>query len=74
MAFPETAPPAEWFVVDLLEHADQAAASPTEVARLLGYALAKGKFDRDRLREMAMRYGSRATLALVEGALQSGAS
>lgn len=31
MAFPEN-PPAEWFAVDLLEHADQAATSHVEVA------------------------------------------
>ncbi len=68
--FPEN-PPTEWFVIDLLEHTDQAAASPTEVAEALGCALARGRFDRERLREMAKRYGSRATIALVEGALNA---
>lgn len=70
VAFPAN-PPTEWFVVDLLEHADQAATSPDEVADVLARALAHGKFDRDRLREMAKRYGSRATLARVERARAS---
>ena len=34
VAFPEN-PPAEWFVVDLFEHAHQAAASPTDLALAL---------------------------------------
>lgn len=73
VAFPEN-PPTEWFVVDLLEHADQAAASPDDVADVLTRALAHGKFERDRLREMAKRYGSRATIARVERALRESAS
>ncbi len=73
VAFPEN-PPTEWFVVDLFEHADQAAASPDEIAQVLARALARDRFDRDRLREMAKRYGSRATYALVEGALRESAS
>ena len=72
VAFPHNPPP-EWFVVDLLEHADQAAASPADVAAVLARALARGRFDRIRLREMTERYGSRATHALVEHALESSA-
>ena len=68
VAFPEN-PPVEWFVVDLLEHAAEAAAAPEDIARALGHALASGRFDRDHLNEMAERYGSRATRALVRGAL-----
>lgn len=64
VAFPEN-PPTEWFVVDLLEHADHAAASPDEVVDMLARALAHGKFDRGGPREMAKRYGSRATIARV---------
>jgi hypothetical protein len=67
VAFPED-PPAEWFVIDLLEHADQAAASPADLAEALGRALAHGRFDRGRLVELARRFGSRATQTLVEGA------
>lgn len=73
VAFPEN-PPTEWFVIDLLEHADQVAASPDEIADVLGRSLAHGKFDRDRLREMAKRYSSRATIARVERALRESAS
>jgi hypothetical protein len=72
VAFPENAP-TEWFVVDLLEHADQAAASPDDVADVLARALARGRFDRNRLRDMAKRYGSRATMARVERALRESA-
>lgn len=68
VAFPEN-PPVEWFVVDLLEHAAEAAAAPEDIARALGHALASGRFDRDPLYDMAERYGSRATRALVRGAL-----
>ena len=68
VAFPEN-PPVEWFVVDLLEHAAEAAAAPEDIARPLGHALASGRCDRDHLYEMAERYGSRATRALVRGAL-----
>jgi len=68
VAFPRDPPP-EWFVVDLLEHADQAGASRTDVVIALGRALAHRRFDRGRLREMAQRYGSRATRALIEQAL-----
>jgi hypothetical protein len=73
VAFPEH-PPAEWFVIDLLEHAEQAAASPAEVAQALANAVARGRFDRERLRELARRYGSRATQALVDCAVRAGAS
>jgi hypothetical protein len=69
-AFPEN-PPTEWFIVDLLEHADEAAASPTDVAEVLERALARGHFDREHLREMAQRYGSMSPSALVEGALNA---
>jgi hypothetical protein len=67
-------PPTEWFIIDLFEHADQAAASPVEIAQVLARALARDRLDRDRLCEMAKRHGSRATYALVEGALQESAS
>jgi hypothetical protein len=73
VAFPEN-PPAEWFVVDLLEHADQAASSSAEVATALARALSLGRFDGERLREMARRFGSRATCALVDGAIREAAT
>lgn len=64
VAFPENPPP-EWFVVDLLEHADQAGASRTEVAASLARALARGAFSRERLREMAKQYATQATQAIL---------
>ena len=67
VAFPHDPPP-EWFIIDLLEHTDQAATSPTELAPVLAHALARGRFDADRLGDMARRYGSRATVAIVEAA------
>lgn len=73
VAFPEN-PPVEWFIIDPFEHAEQAAASPSDLADALGRALAQGRFDRGRLLDLARRYGSRATSVLVAGAVQMGAS
>jgi hypothetical protein len=64
VAFPENPPP-EWFVVDLLEHAEQAGMSRADVAAALGRALSRGAFDRQRLLDMAGRYGTKMTQALV---------
>jgi hypothetical protein len=68
VAFPYP-PPREWFVVDLLEHAEQAASSRAELAPRLVDTLARGRFDRDKLAEMSLRYGSRDTVTLVKRAL-----
>jgi hypothetical protein len=68
VAFPET-PPEEWFVIDLLEQADQAGAARSELASSLSRALADGRFDRERLRKMADRYATKATRTLVESAM-----
>lgn len=68
VAFPQPAP-REWFVVDLLEHADQAASSREALAPALVQALAQGRFERAQLLAMATRYGTRATRSLVEQAL-----
>jgi hypothetical protein len=70
VAFPEVQPP-EWFVVDLLENADHAAASREELTISLTAALRAGKFARDELLEMSKRYGSRRTQALVRSALDA---
>jgi len=73
VAFPRNPTP-EWFVVDLLEHADQAGASRADLAAALGRALARRAFDRSRLRAMAREYGTHPTQALVESALAAGAA
>ncbi len=67
VAFPEN-PPSEWFVVDLLEHADQAGASRSELAESLARSLVRGTFSREQMREMAERYATQATQALVASA------
>jgi hypothetical protein len=73
VAFPEK-PCKEWFVVDLLENADQAGASRAELAEALTRAASHGTFNTARLREMAERYGTRRTQKLVGGALAMSAS
>jgi hypothetical protein len=73
VAFPPDPPP-EWFVVDLFEHAEQAGASRAELTVMLGRALERGVFDRERLKEMAKRYGNKATQACVLSALAAGSS
>jgi len=72
VAFPGTPSP-EWFVVDLFENAEQAAAAPAELRSALETALRANKFDRDRLASMSTRYGSRRTQALVQAALAAAA-
>lgn len=68
VAFPEMPSP-EWFVVDLFENAEQAAAGREELRDALEAALRAGRFDRDQLASMATRYGSRRTQALIKAAL-----
>ena len=70
VAFPENPPP-EWFVVDLLENADQAGASKTELAGTLARALRRGAFSRKRLEEMTRKFASKATASLVSTALEA---
>lgn len=68
VAFPHQPPP-EWFVVDLLEHADQAGVSRAEVGLQLRNALAHGRFDSARLDAMAATFGTQPTRALLRDAL-----
>jgi hypothetical protein len=68
--FPESPPP-EWFVVDLLQHHEMAGASLGELEERLLSTLREGRWNRDRLREMAGAYGTKATLALVERCLDA---
>lgn len=65
--FPEASTP-EWFVIDLLQHHDMAGIALSELRKGLA-TLRLGRWDREHLREMAETYGTKATLALAEGAL-----
>ncbi len=62
-------PTPEWYVIDLIEHADEAGVDVQEVEMALVYRMAEAQFDRSRLSAMAKEYGSRATQALVDRAL-----
>ena len=68
VSFPET-PPAEWYVVDLLEHADKAGAARSELVKALAFAVAANRFDRSKLRAMAARYATKTTRAVLESAM-----
>jgi hypothetical protein len=68
--FPER-PSAEWFVIDLLEHAEMAGVSRRDVEVGLVQALARGRFDASTLRANAREYGSKETLGLVSRALEA---
>jgi hypothetical protein len=70
VAFPKKPTP-EWFVVDLLQHAGQAGASRADITIALARALARGMFDQARLRDMARRYGRRATQTSVEESIEA---
>jgi hypothetical protein len=66
--FPD-APSAEWYIVDLLQHHEMAGASLSELRRRLVAKLRRGCWDSAILFEMADCYGTKATAALVEGAI-----
>ncbi len=68
VAFPEHPSP-EWFVVDLLQHAEQAAADRDDLTTALASAVRDGRFDTERLRSMAREYGSLDTQARVASVL-----
>ena len=68
VAFPRH-PTAEWFAIDLLEHADLAGAARADLEAGLARRLASGDLDREGLRAAASRYGTRATRQLVERSL-----
>ena len=67
VAFPAEPSP-EWYAIDLLEHADEAGVARSEIAAALATSVLRGRFDRQRLREMATRYGCKTTQALVDAA------
>ena len=68
VAFPEQPSP-EWFVVDLFQHAEQAAADRDDLTTALTKAVGGGRFDPERLQAMAREYGSLDTQARVASAL-----
>ena len=70
VAFPENPTP-EYFVVDLIQHHDMTGISLAELEERLINTLNKGRWDREILFGMADRYGSKATLALVECCLEA---
>jgi hypothetical protein len=70
VAFPEVPTP-EWYIVDLFENAERAAAAPADLGVALEAALRAGRFDRTQLEALASQYGSRGTQALVNGALEA---
>ena len=56
----------EWFVVDLLKHHDMAGVALSELRTNLVATLRLGRWNCDRLREMAATYGTKAIDALIE--------
>lgn len=62
-------PPSEWFVIDLLRHASDAGVDRDDVERHLAVALAAGRFDAQRLREMAATFGGHAEREVVRRAV-----
>jgi len=58
VAFPREVT-AEWFVVDLLRHTDSVGLDRDDLARHLVAALKRGRFDRERLFDMADQFGTR---------------
>jgi hypothetical protein len=70
--FPENPPP-EYFVVDLLEHHGMAGASLADLERGLVATLRDGRWSRETLRDMAERYGTRRTQALVRRCIEAAA-
>lgn len=64
VAFPAD-PPAEWFVVDLVENADTVGVDRRDIEARIVQALAGGEFSPTLLWEMATRFGTRTTQSLV---------
>lgn len=60
----------EWFVIDLLRHADTVGLDPSDVARHLVAALSRQRFDRQRLLYMADQFGTRTEQAMVRRAVR----
>jgi hypothetical protein len=67
VAFPSDPSP-EWFVVDLLRHANAAGVDRQELVRHLAARVRSGQFDAERLFDMAARFGGPDELAAVRDA------
>ncbi len=59
VAFPRDVT-AEWFVIDLLRHADSVGLDPDDLSRRLVAALKRGRFDRHRLFDVVDQFGTRS--------------
>ncbi|MFC1529570.1 hypothetical protein ACFL6R_02525 [Gemmatimonadota bacterium] len=59
-------PPAEWFVVDLIEHYDMAGVSIEMLKDKLANALREARFNRKLLSQMGNKYGKKRTRKLIE--------
>ncbi len=70
--FPEDPPP-EYFVVDLLERHGMAGVSLVDLERGLVATLCEGRWKAETLRDMAERYGTRKTQALVRRCIEAAA-
>ncbi|MGO8993012.1 MAG: DUF6088 family protein [Polyangiaceae bacterium] len=68
VAFPER-PNAEWFAIDLVEHAEMAGASRWDLEAALARAVRSRKLGRQALRGAASDFGTRSTRELVERAI-----
>ncbi len=68
--FPQDPPP-EYFVVDLLQHHEMAGASLVGLKQGLIATLKEGRWAPGILRDMAERYGTKATLAIVQHCLDA---
>lgn len=69
--FPRGRPPAEYFVVDLLENADMAGVERSTLLKNLAAAVEAGRFDAGRLLEMGRKYGSKRVQALLAQTLSA---
>jgi hypothetical protein len=67
--FPEKPTP-EWFLIDLLEHHEMAAAELGRLETALRRALAGDRFDRGRLRGTAKEYATLAIRQLVDRCIE----
>lgn len=66
--FPSNPPP-EWFAIDLFENLEKAGLAREDATRNLSIAVERGSLNRERLLEMATRFGTHRTQASVREAL-----